>query len=46
MGGPTLGVCYCRKHWPEARRSAGAAMMRGAGIDFVRIGKGALPPPA
>ncbi len=35
----TLGVCYYPEHWPKDRWKIDAAMMREAGIEFVRIGE-------
>jgi beta-galactosidase len=35
----TLGVCYYPEHWPQERWAIDAAMMREAGISFVRIGE-------
>lgn len=35
----SLGVCYYPEHWPEERWAVDAAMMREAGITFVRIGE-------
>lgn len=35
----SLGVCYYPEHWPEERWPTDAAMMREAGITFVRIGE-------
>ncbi|UWQ22616.1 beta-galactosidase [Jannaschia sp. W003] len=35
----TLGVCYYPEHWPESRWATDAAMMRDAGLTWVRIGE-------
>lgn len=34
-----LGVCYYPEHWPEARWTLDAAMMRDLGLSAVRIGE-------
>jgi beta-galactosidase len=34
-----LGVCYYPEHWPESRWAEDAAMMKGIGLSFVRIGE-------
>lgn len=36
---PTIGTCYYPEHWDEKIWQADAARMRGAGIDWVRIGE-------
>ncbi len=35
----TLGVCYYPEHWPQERWQLDAAMMREAGLSYVRIGE-------
>lgn len=34
-----IGVCYYPEHWPESRWAQDAAMMREAGIAYVRVGE-------
>ncbi|MCA9989998.1 MAG: beta-galactosidase, partial [Anaerolineales bacterium] len=35
----SFGVCYYPEHWPPARWTVDAQMMRAAGLTLVRIGE-------